>query len=119
MGVRNDLGIVLLERHFHEHFFVESEGFEDHLEATMIDICEYIDSLLLVRVSLLAHVTILILCIWIGFLLLFLYVRGQKPAPNHLPELHLAKLLVVWAKESYLALFPILFHCRDTIDVLG
>ena len=119
MGVRHDLGIVLLERHFHEHFFVESEGFEDHLEATMVDVSEHIDSLLLVRVSLLAHVTVLILCIWVGFLLLFLYVRGQKPAPNHLPELHLAELLVVRAKKRYLALLTILFHCRDAIDVLG
>ena len=77
VGVGHDLGIVLLERHFHEHFFVESEGFEDHLKAAVIDVCEYIDSLLLVWISLLAHVTILILCIRIGFFLLFLNVRGQ------------------------------------------
>ena len=75
MSVWHNLSVVLPEGHLHEHLFVKFEGLEDHFEASVVDLCDHIDSLLLVGVSLEVHVAALVGEAWVVLLFLLLNVR--------------------------------------------
>ena len=93
----------------------------------MVDLCDHVDSLLLVGVSLEVHVAALVSEAWIGFLFLFLNMRGENTSPNHLPKVKLFELLTIGLKEHYLPthlvkvlnrLYAIDFLCQAIFDHL-
>ena len=83
----------------------------------MVNLCDHVDSLLLVGVSLEVHVAALVGETGVILLFLLLNVRCENAPPDHLPKVKLAVLLGLRAKELDYACISL--HGLNATDSVG